>query len=402
MESSILVFYIIALALLVGKFFEELVSRTKYPPVLGDLLAGLILGSSVLGVYVVNDTVTAISWLGVALLLFYAGLNTPYKQFLKLLPIAGLLTLGEALAAFAMGFLVGYILGYDPLHSFFIGAVLEATSVSLTIRTLMDIGKLGSIEGYTVMEIAVLDDLASLITISIGASIVVLGSLDVERIVFTLVEALGVWFAVLVILHRLSNHLVKLAARLHVEESMLSILVGVFALTAFLVTRVGVSPLIGAYASGLALSEARGLRETRETIKRLAILFSTVFFVTTAAQLDLKTALRPDLIWFYVLVVIAAFTGKLLGAGLTSYLLGFPPRSSLRIAVGLFPRCEFTIIAAYTAVSYGVAGAELYLAALVIVLVTNIATPPLLKIVYSGVDYEEVRLRVRGVVLRRH
>ncbi len=402
-SPELVIFYTLALALLFGKFFEEIVSRTKYPPVLGDLIAGLLLGSSVLGIYIVNDVVHAVSWLGVALLLFYAGLNTSYREFLRLLPIAGLLTLGEALAAFLMGFLVGWILGYNMLQSFFIGAVLEATSVSLTVRTLMDLGKLDSIEGYTIMEIAVLDDLASLITISIGASIVVLGSLELPSIIVTLFEAIGVWFAVLLILHRFSDYIIRLASRMHVEESMVSILIAVFASTAYLVSRVGVSPLIGAYASGLALSEVRGLRENRETIRKLAIVFSTVFFVTTAAELDLREALKPELLGFYILVVVAAFIGKLLGAGLTSYLLGFPPRSSLRVAVGLFPRCEFAIIAAYTAVSYGVIGVELYLVALVIVLATNLVTPPLLRIVYSGgVEYESVRLRIKGVVLKKH
>ncbi len=401
-SPEIMLFYTLALALLFGKLFEELVSRTKYPPVLGDLIAGLILGSSILGVYTVNDIVKAISWLGVALLLFYAGLTTRYKEFIRLLPIAGILTLGEALAAFSMGFIVGYFLGYDLLKSFFLGAVLEATSVSLTVRTLIELHKLDTIEGYTIMEIAVLDDLASLITISIGSSIVVLGSLNIFSVFTTLFEALGVWAAILYILHRFSNHIVRIASKMHVEEALISMLIAIFAGAAYLVSKVGVSPLVGAYASGLALSEARGLRETREAIRKLAIIFSTVFFVTTAAELDLRTALRPELITFYILMVLAAFAGKLLGAGLTSFILGFPPRSVMRIAIGLFPRCEFAIIAAYTAVSFGVLDTSVYLAALIVVIVTNIVTPPLLRIVFSGEDIDVVRLRIKRFVVKRH
>ncbi len=401
-SPEIMLFYTLALALLFGKLFEEIISRTKYPPVLGDLIAGLILGSSVLGIYTVNDVVKAISWLGVALLLFYAGLTTRYKEFVRLLPIAGILTLGEALAAFSMGFIVGYFLGYDLLKSFFLGAVLEATSVSLTVRTLIELHKLDTIEGYTIMEIAVLDDLASLITISIGSSIVVLGSLNVFNVLTTLFEALGVWAAILYVLHRFSNHIVRIASKMHVEEALISMLIAVFAGAAYLVSKVGVSPLVGAYASGLALSEARGLGETRESIRKLAIIFSTVFFVTTAAELDLRTALRPELITFYILMVLAAFAGKLLGAGLTSFILGFPPRSVMRIAIGLFPRCEFAIIAAYTAVSFGVLDTPVYLAALIVVVVTNIVTPPLLRIVFSGKDIDVVRLRIKRFVIKRH
>ncbi len=400
-SDELVIFYTLALALLFGKLFEELISRTKYPPVLGDLLAGLVIGSTVLGIYVINDTVKALAWFGVTILLFYAGLSTRYSDFIRLLPVAGILTLGEALAAFSMGFIIGAVLGYDLMKSFFLGAILEATSVSLTIRTLIELGKLNTIEGYTIMEIAVLDDLASLITISIGASIATLGVLSIVNVSIVVLKAVGAWIAIVVILHRTAKYIIKAVSKMHIEEAMISILIAVFSASAVLVGLAGVSPLVGAYAAGLALSEVIGLREVRESIRKLAIIFSTIFFVTTAAQLNLREALRPEFLSFYLLMIIAAFAGKLMGAGITSFILGFPLRSVFRISVGLFPRCEFAIIAAYTAVSFNILGPEAYLAALMIVFVTNIVTPPLLKVVFAGEDTEEVKLRFKRVVLRR-
>ncbi|WFO75234.1 cation:proton antiporter [Desulfurococcaceae archaeon MEX13E-LK6-19] len=402
LPSELIIFYTLALSLLFGKFFEELISRTKYPPVLGDILAGLIIGASVLGIYIVTDTVKAVAWFGVAMLLFYAGLETKYGDFIRLLPVAGLLTIGEALAAFSMGFLVGMIMGYPLLQCFFLGAILEATSVSLTIRTLMEIGKLSTIEGYTIMEIAVLDDLSSLITIAIGVSIIALGTVNVINVTTVFIKSFGAWALLLIILHRLAPRIVKYTSKLHVEEAMISVLIAVFAGAAVLVGLAGISPLVGAYATGLALSEAIATREVRSSIRKLAIIFSTVFFVTTAAELDLKTALRPEYLGFYLLMIAGAFAGKMLGAGLTSLILGFPVRSALRICVGLFPRCEFAIIAAYTAVSGGVLGVEAYLAALIIVLTTNVATPPLLKMVFAGEEVSEVKLRFPKRVITRH
>lgn len=401
LPPELTVFYALALALGFGKLFEEIITRTRYPPVLGDLIAGLIIGSSVLGIYIVDDTVKALAWFGVTILLFYAGLTTRYSEFVRLLPIAGIITIGEALAAFSMGFIIGYVLGYGILGSFFLGAILEATSVSLTIRTLIELGKLDTIEGHTIMEIAVLDDLASLITISIGASIVAMAAFTAVDVVLAIVKCVAVWSLLVFILHRISRYIIGIVSKMHIEEAMISFLIALFAASAVLVGLTGVSPLVGAYAAGLALSEAIGLREVRDSIRKLAIVFSTIFFVTTAAQLDIRAALRLEYLTLYILMVAAAFAGKMLGAGLTTFIMGFPIRSVLRIAVGLFPRCEFAIIAAYTAMSFKVLGPEAYFAALIIVIVTNLATPPLLKIVFAGREYEEVRIRLRKIVLRK-
>ncbi|MCD6487618.1 MAG: cation:proton antiporter [Desulfurococcales archaeon] len=400
--EELIIFYTLALALLFGKFFEELISRTGFPPVLGNLIAGLILGPSFLGIYMVTDSVKAIAWFGVALLLFYAGLETRYSDFIKLVPTAGILTLGEAISAFSMGFLVGYILGYNILQSFFLGAILEATSVSLTVRSLIEIKKFDTIEGYTIMEIAVLDDLSSLITIAIGTSLVILGALNVVDVAKVFIESFGLWILLLLILHRFADPIVRISRRLHIEEAPLAIIIALFAGTATLVGLVGISPLVGAYVTGIALSEIRGLKEIRDVVRKMAIIFSTIFFVTTAAQLNIWQAFRLDLVPFYILMIIAAFVGKLLGSGLTSIILGFPLRSALRIATGLFPRCEFAIIAAYSAVNFHILGSEAYLAALIVVLVTNIVTPPIIKVTFSGPDLERVKLRFPRKVLEKH
>ncbi|OYT37338.1 MAG: sodium:proton exchanger, partial [Desulfurococcales archaeon ex4484_58] len=118
LESLLLVF---ALAMFVGKLFEELVVRIGLPPVLGDLIAGLILGSSFLAVYPVNDFIIAFSWLGIAFLLLYAGLETRYREFMRSIGLYGFITIGEGLAAFGMGFLVGAFFGYPIRSAYFIG-----------------------------------------------------------------------------------------------------------------------------------------------------------------------------------------------------------------------------------------------------------------------------------------
>ena len=376
------VFLALGLALTVGRLFEELFARLGTPPVLGDLVAGLILGKTLLGIFPTTDIIKTLSWFGISILLFYAGLETKYREFIRSLPMYGVITVGEVIAAFTIGYFVGEFFGYAGSRAYFVGTILVATSVSLSVRALMELGKLSSVEGRTILGIAVLDDLAALIIIVAGISLAKSGGFDVLGLGRIVVVALASWGAMVFILHKVSNYITKLAVKMHVEESLLAIILGCFAILAYLMKYVGISYLVAAYATGLAFSEARGIRRIAENVKSIAMPFSVLFFMMTAATIDIRSVLHPEYALFYVLMLAAAFGGKLLGGGMTSYLVGYPLPSAIRVAVGLFPRAEFCIVAAYFAVSGGILGPEAYLAALLIVLVTNFLTPPLLRAVY--------------------
>lgn len=395
------VFLAFGLALTIGKLMEELFSRLGAPPVLGDLLAGLILGSTLLGIYPTNDVIKSLSWFGISLLLFYAGLETRYSEFMRSLPTYGVITVGEVIAAFGLGYLVGMAFGYGPSRAYFIGTILVATSVSLSVRTLIEIGKLTSIEGKTILGIAVLDDLAALIVIVAGASIAKTGALNPISFFREIAVALVAWYVTLVALHKASNYVVKFSRKLRVEGALFSLMLGIFAILAFVIKYVGISYLVVAYAAGLAFSEARGIRRVAESVRSLALPFSVLFFMTTAAVINIRTALNPRYTLFYLAMISMAFLGKLMGGGLTSFLVGYPARAAIRIGVGLFPRAEFCIVAAYSAYMHHILGPEAYLAALLITLTTNFLTPPLLKLAFlRGPETKEVRPRIKVLIER--
>ncbi len=388
-------FLVLFFGFLVARLFEDLFARLGQPTVIGDLLVGLFFGASLLGWYPGGDVVEAVSVFGIVLLLFYAGLETHYGEFMRSLPVYGIITFGEALAAFGLGYVVGILWGYPPRSAYFIGAVLEATSVSVSVKTLIEIRKLNTVEGYTVMGIAVLDDLSALITIVAGSMLISSQTLDIPSIAKVFILAILVWYIIVKGLHIVGNTLTRLAAKLHVEESITAVILGILAGLAYIVKYVNLSPLIVAYAAGLGLSEAWGSKIVSERVKILAILFSTLFFITTTAKVDLRSALVPEYISFYLAMITVAFLGKILGGGLTSLILGYPLRSAVRISVGLFPRAEFCLIAAYIGYSYHLLGPEVYLSAILIVLVTNFVTPVILKHVYlHGPEYKEVKLRI--------
>lgn len=373
----------IGLSLSVGKLLEELFVRFGYPSVIGDLLAGFILGQSFLHIFPKGETIDVVAWFGVTLLLFYAGLDTRYGEFMRSLRRAFIVTLGEAISAFMYGVIVGLALGYPLTTSIFLGAILEATSVSVSVRTLMDIGKLNTREGMTILGVAVLDDVTSLLTIVAATSIVVLHRLDITQITQIVAMAAIFWLGVVLIVHKVNTPIVRYLRKMKAPEPVISGILATFALLGVVAKDLKISPLVAAYAAGLAFSDARGIQKTKESIRSLAIVMSTLFFVNTVASRNLVAAIRPEYTLFYVLMIAAAFAGKLTGAGLVTYLMGYGGVGALRVAVGLFPRAEFCIIAASMGMAVGAIGEEAYLAAVLITAITNFATPPLLKIAFT-------------------
>ena len=229
------VFTALTLALTLGKLLEELIVRLGIPPVLGDLIAGLIVGSSFLKLYPLTEPVEALSWLGVLMLLLYAGLETRYREFVRLAPVAGVITVGEALSAFAMGYVTGFIFGYKPLQCFFLGAILEATSISVSVRTLIEIDKLTTPEGRTILGVAVFDDITSLITIVAGTSLITIGYLSVAAVAKVAAIAFTYWILLVIIVHRLSNKFIKLVMKMKTSESLLASIIAIFSLASLFI-----------------------------------------------------------------------------------------------------------------------------------------------------------------------
>ena len=378
----------LGLSLIIGRLFEDLFVRIGIPPVVGDLTAGVVLGTGLVSlgwhIYPQGDpAVDAFAWFGVSLLLFYAGITTRYGEFMRTLRWASIITIGEAASAFSLGILVGIGLGYPILKSLFLGTILEATSVSLTVRTLMDIGKLRGLEGNAILAIAVLDDVSSLLTIAVVSSFAKLHVLEVLPAIEIAGLALGFWLAIVLVFHYFSNSIVKYSKKLKINDPVLSILLGTFFILAVMAKYFRVSVLIVAYAAGLAFSDARGIETVVGKLRPIAIIFSTLFFVNSAARLNFIPALQPQYTVLYLAMIGAAFAGKLIGGGFTSWLVGYSGYSALRIGVGLFPRAEFCIIAAVAGESLGVLGPAAYLSAILITLVTNFAAPPLIKVAFT-------------------
>ncbi len=380
----------VVVALITAKVLEEVFVRIGLPPVIGDIIAGIIVGKSLLGIFVPEEggAVDYISWLGVVLLLFYAGLETDYRHFMSGIKSFTIVSILDVSFAFINGFIVGLILGYSMDKSIFLGTILVATSVSLTVKTLIDIGKLDTREGLIILGVAVLDDIQGLIVLVASLSVVVYGVVDIKDILFIGASAFLFWLASIIIIGRLSSRLFKLFSRLKIENSIpiLAIVLGL--VVSALAGVIGLSPIVGAYAAGLALARCRRFQVISDKVKVLVDLLATLFFVASSARIAIETALKPEYVWLYLLFIGFALLGKTLGNTLGSRIVGLPWRKAIIVGVGMWPRAEVALISATMGMAHGVVDPAIYFATVILIILTSIIVPPIIKLLYK---FEEAK-----------
>ncbi len=373
----------LAIVLVVAKALEEVFTRIKYPSVLGDILAGFILGPTVLGILTESHYFDILAEIGILAVLFIAGLETNYGNFVRSLRGASITSMIEVSFAFISGTLIGVFLLHYPFYkAFFVGTVLTATSISVTVKTLLDIGKLATPEGNLVLSVAVLDDVLGLLVLSIAVQLVS-GELNVFSLALNTSIAIATWILVLYAFHRLSNVITMVMVKTKMEGSRVAIAFALLLFVSYLTANVKLAPIVGAYALGVALSESPLARAIEDRIRVISELFGAFFFTYSIGKVDFKSVLYPQYTPLYVAMLAAAIIGKLLGGSIGAIAIGIKPRRALRVGVGLIPRAEVCIISAIVGYNYGVLPLEVYFSAILIVYVTSIITPVLLKYIYE-------------------
>ncbi|RLE54750.1 MAG: cation:proton antiporter [Thermoprotei archaeon] len=373
----------LAIILIVGKLFEELFSLIDYPPVLGDILAGIIIGPTVLGLVQPNEITEHVAWFGVAVLLFLAGLETRFSEFRHYFtPMSTIAVLG-VIVSFALGYAVGSILSYDATTCLILGALLVATSVSITVKTMIELKVLNTPEGMSILGAAVLDDILGLLVLTLVLQIVHGRGICLLEIAVTMVLALLFWFTIVFLGHRCSRHIHRFLSFFKVEDSRYVIVLALMLLVAHSSEYVRLAPIVGAYAFGLALSEMPAVSRYHDRLAIIANTFATVFFVYATASLDFKEAMRFEYILLYVLVLTSGIISKVIGCGIGAIVAGFDAVRALRVGVGMMPRGEVCLTIATLGLALDFIPLEVYLSAIVLIYVSTLLTPPMLKLLYS-------------------
>jgi len=373
----------LAVILITAKLLEESIIRLGLPPILGDLLAGLILGPTILNVISPSSELEFIAWLGIIILLFMAGLETKYSEFKRYGLAAAIVGLGGVIVSFGLGFIIGIILGYNYVASTFLGAILTATSISITVRTLMDLDKIGTKEATLVVEAAVLDDIYGLFVLAL---VYPLAFGHLFNVIEIMISLLGVLFIliVVVIVHRINVFIHKILIRLRFSEAPAILMLSVGILIAAVTGHFRLSPIIGAFMLGLAISDMPTASLINEKLSLLNYLLAPVFFVYAGLLLNpwnVSWSMRA--LTIAILIVVVGVVAKIIGCGLPAKLFGVDWRRALAVGVGMIPRGEVALIISVTGLSLHVIPQEVYLGTLLLIYLSSILTPLALKLIYT-------------------
>ena len=367
---------LLAVILVAAKLLGELAERIGQPAVVGELIAGVLLGPSVLGfVDPSMSSLHLIAEIGVVLLLFGIGLETDLKRLLSVGGAAFTVAVVGVVLPFALGYGVAHALGLDMLPAIVAGAALTATSVGITARVFSDLGQLKSVEGQIVLGAAVIDDVIGLVILAIVSDLVAGNAPSVFGVARTTAVAFGFLAATLLLGSFIVPRVFAVLARMGKEQTLASMALALAFLLAVLASSVGSALIVGAFAAGLVLAPTEHVHAIERGVVRLANVFVPIFFVAVGAAVDVRTFGSRQVLTLGLALTAVAILGKL-AAGYAPFWIR--ARKTL-IGVGMVPRGEVGLIFAQTGLAAGVVDGGEYSALMLMVLVTTFIAPPLLR-----------------------
>ena len=375
----------LAVLLISAKAFGLLAKRLGVPEVVGEIVAGLLLGPAILGFVQNSDFLEKMSEIGVMMIMFEAGLGTNLEELKK----TGIKATVIACVGVAVPVLLGMLLfivfygasGDGLLKALFIGTIISATSVSITVAALKELGKLNDTVGTTITGAAIIDDVIGIIVLSVvlgmkgGSESSGIGIVLLKVVIFFAV-AIGSGFLVYKGMRWLDKKYPH-TRRIPIASLCYCLLLGFIAETYF-----GIADITGAYVAGVVLCNLsdRDYIESKIDISSYMV-FAPLFFT----GIGLKTsfgAMNTKLLIFSVLFVIVALVSKVIGCGGSALFLGFNRKDSLKIGIGMMSRGEVALITAQEGLAAGMLTSDFFTAIILLILVSSIVTPICLKRVY--------------------
>src|ERR687898_532079 len=395
-SSTIFIHVIISLSLLLfsAKIFAELFHRIKLPIVLGELLAGIVIGPYALGglplfngepLVILDETIKNIGELAAIVILFVAGLEITPREFLR--GGASSFTIGAlgVIVPFFVGYFVFSLYGLEALETLLIATALTATSIAISIQVLSSLGKMQTKEARLILGAAIVDDILAIAVLSVVTTMVQTGDTSPVAIdvIFLILQILGLFAALLI------GSIYLIPKLLHVERlwkskgSIEGIVTASFFGAAGIAAFVGLSPIVGAFAVGMAVASTRLIKQVDEYAEKLLIIFGPLFFAIIGAQVDLR-GVNLNVLYLSGIVIAIAVTTKIVGCGLPSIIFLKDKTKALRVGIGMVSRGEVGLIVAGVGVSTGALTSDIYTTVIVMVALTTIITPIWLKRSYMN------------------
>ncbi|MDR0931223.1 MAG: cation:proton antiporter [Clostridiales bacterium] len=381
MEKSYLLY--IAIILFAAKVFGLCMRKIRMPQVLGMLIAGVLLGASGLGVIQNGPILSAIAELGVVVLMFTAGMETNITILKKTWKQAIVIALfGVALPMIA-GFAIGEVYNLGAIHSIFLGVVLTATSISITVETLREMGKLNTPTGTVILGAAVIDDVLGIMILSVALGFAETGEISLGGMASIIAKFIIFVAIALVLGHVVRKYFVATNQKLG-KVRRLTIFALAFCLgLSYLAERFGLADITGAYLAGVILANSMSREYIDERISTLShVFFTPIFFAGIGLQTQLS-GFNMGVVMFSLVFIIAAIVTKIIGCGIAGVMCKFKTSEALQIGIGMIPRGEVALIVASKGLALGYMDDKMFASTIIMVLVTILVTPIFLKMSYS-------------------
>lgn len=373
MESHlqyVLNFGIILLAANIGGIISK---KLKQPAVLGQIIAGVILG---MGIMEKTEFIEDLGEIGVIFLMFIAGLETDVQELKDSGKSSSLIALGGVV--FPALFVYGgtYLITGDVVSSMFMGVISTATSVSISVQTLRELERLRTRQGITILGAAIIDDIVGIVLLTL---VIGIAKPSIGGSVALVIGKILLFFVITLVLGYVITKLLKVCSHIiNFDDKIVTYAVVFCFILAFISEELGVAAITGAYFSGVVFSMTEHRHKVSHEINRIAtIMFTPVFFVSIGMSVDLGSAISA--IAFGSVFIILAVLGKIVGCGAGALMTGFTKQEALQIGFGMIPRAEVAIIIANLGLKMEVINNEIMASVILMVLVTTLLTPSLLK-----------------------
>ena len=392
----------LAIIIISAKIMGLIARKLHAPQVAGEINAGLLIGPSVLNLVQDTDFIKGMAEIGVILLMFGAGLETSLGDLKKTGVKATLVATNGVIVPLVLGTLLymGFY-GFAPFgtnefdNAIMIGCIMTATSVSITVQALRELGKLNGFVGTTIVSAAIIDDVIGILVLTMVLGLKDpsenLGSVALKTALF-FVFAIGVGFVIYKVFERMDQRWP------HTRRIPIIGLAICFTMSYIAEKYFGVADITGAYIAGVILCST----DDHEYIARKMdinsyMLFGPIFFASIGLQTDVRD-MNLNILWFSLAFVAVALIGKVIGCGVTAKCLGFTGEDSLKVGVGMMTRGEVALIVAQKGLSDGMLASKYFTSVILLIIISSIVTPILLKLLYEKhgeADYTDMKHPVR-------
>lgn len=369
----------LVIIILVANIGGYIANRFNQPSVLGQIVGGLVAGPTFLGLVHDSAFITDMSEIGVILLMFIAGLETDVDELRSSGKASTLIAMGGVVVPFALGGLALMVLrpGLETLEYIYYGIILTATSVSITVQTLRDMNCLRCRSGVSILGAAIIDDVIGIILVTVVTGMVSpSGSANILWVIGKIIGFFLIAIGIGVVFYKVLNKHGEIFNR---QRRLLQAALIYSFVSAIFAEEMGVAAIIGAYFTGVVFSTTHFRNQVSHEVQRVAYaLFTPIFFVHIGIAVNM-----PPFSWSLVILSLAltatALIGKVIGSGLGAKLSKFSNQEAIQIGLGMMPRAEVALIVANLGLEMGIIGQEIFTTVIVMVLLSTIVTPIMLK-----------------------